>query len=315
LLEILKKKKSEKKKEVIFVDLSAGVCSASSAFIFILDFISQKDQTLADLKVKVFVQDISDIALDFGIKILNQVAKGVPFEVQIEKIVSDASRINIKKEIGENPDIVFLAFSLYDIFRDDTDSMISWSDKILKATSDLGVFALVEPALKRRNSLFIMKIREALKNYVIAPCTHYEACPVLKIKDDWCHFGTKWVPPLSLSRGMNLIGGRVPEINFSYLVLSKNKDFSRWKNLHRVVSHKLEEKGRIRFWTCSSSGKNLFQILERNIGEKNSDVESVHSGDVVFINEAKERNGFFELDQNSEFKIVDCLFRHDFFER
>ena len=65
MLEILKKKKSEKKKDVIFVDLSAGVCSASSAFIFILDFISQKDQTMADLKVKVFVQDISDIALDF----------------------------------------------------------------------------------------------------------------------------------------------------------------------------------------------------------------------------------------------------------
>ncbi len=308
-------KKMNGKKDLIFVDLSAGVCSSSAAFIYLLDFMARENKNLKDLKIRLVVQDISDVALDFGLKILHQISKNVPFKFEFEKIVSDASRISIKKEIGENPDIAVLSFSLYDIFHTDIDGMIAWSDKVLKSISDYGIFVLIEPALKKRNSLFIMKIRNALRDYVVAPCTHYEDCPVLKIQDDWCHFGTKWVPPLSLSRGMNLIGGRVPEINFSYLILSKNKEFSRWVNFHRVVSHKLEEKGRIRFWTCSSSGKNLFQILKKNISDKNSDIEYVQSGDVVFIGSTKNRDNFYEFDENSEFKVISSLFSLKFFER
>ncbi len=308
-------KKVSEKKNLIFVDLSAGVCSASAAFIYLLDFIARENKNFKDLKIRLVVQDISDVALDFGLKILHQISKNVPFKFEFEKIVLDASRISIKKEIGENPDIAVLSFSLYDIFHTDIDGMISWSDKVLKSISDYGIFVLIEPALKNRNSLFIMRIRDALRDYVIAPCTHYEDCPVLKIRDDWCHFGTKWVPPLSLSRGVSLIGGRVPEINFSYLILSKSKEFSRWVNFHRVVSHKLEEKGRIRFWTCSVSGKNLFQILKKNINDKNSDIEYVQSGDVVFIGSAKSRDGFYEFEENTEFKIINSLFSLKFFER
>ncbi len=312
--DIMHKKVSDKK-DLIFVDISAGVCSASAAFVYLLDFIARENKNLKDLKIKVVVQDISDVALDFGLKILHQISKNVPFKLEFEKLVSDASRISIKKEIGENPDIAVLSFSLYDIFHTDIDGMTSWSDKVLKSISDYGIFVLVEPALKNRNSLFIMKIRDVLRDYVIAPCTHYEDCPILKIQDDWCHFGTKWVPPLSLSRGVSLIGGRVPEINFSYLILSKSKEFSRWINFHRVISHKLEEKGRVRFWTCSGSGKNLFQILKKNISDKNSDVEYVQSGDVVFIGSAKSRDGFYEFEENSEFKIINSLFSLKFFER
>ncbi len=312
--DIMHKKVSEKK-DLIFVDLSAGVCSASAAFIYLLDFIARENKNFKDLKIRLVVQDISDVALDFGLKILHQISKNVPFKFEFEKIVLDASRISIKKEIGENPDIAVLSFSLYDIFHTDIDGMVSWSDKVLKSISDYGIFVLIEPALKNRNSLFIMRIRDALRDYVIAPCTHYEDCPILKIQNDWCHFGTKWVPPLSLSRGVSLIGGRVPEINFSYLILSKSKEFSRWVNFHRVVSHKLEEKGRIRFWTCSGSGKNLFQILKKNISDKNSDIEYVQSGDVVFIGSAKSRDGFYEFEENTEFKIINSLFSLKFFER
>ena len=303
------------KRDLIFIDLSAGVCSASSAFIYLLDFIARENKILQDLKIRLVVQDISDVALDFGLKILHQISKNVPFKFEFEKMVLDASRINIKKEIGENPDIAVLSFSLYDIFHTDVEAMIVWSDKVLKSVSDYGIFVLIEPALKKRNSLFIMKIRDALREYVVAPCTHYDDCPILKIQDDWCHFGTKWIPPLSLSRGMSLIGGRVPEINFSYLILSKNKEFSRWVNFHRVVSHRLEEKGRIRFWTCSSSGKNLFQILKKNISDKNSDIEYVQSGDVVFIDGVKSRDNFYEFEGNSNLKIINSLFSLKFFER
>jgi hypothetical protein len=330
------KKILDGKDEVVFYDISAGTCSASVAFaetlkeIYFADEQNHKNQIHErkddgkdkskhkkakenkKKKIKFFVQDISDAALEIGIRILNQSLENFPFDFEVKKIVSDASRLKIKQD---NPDIAVISYSLYDIFREDVEYMIVWVKGVLKSISPHGILIIVEPSLKKRGSLFIMKIRDALSDYVVAPCPLVNFCPMLKRGDDWCHFGVRWVPPFSLTRAINLIGGRPPDINFSYLVLSQSRDeyFNLPpKDIGRVVSHRLEEKGRIRFWLCKDGEKQLFQFVKKNISDENKDVFYVHSGDLVLVQSYEKKENFFEIKKDTRFSIIHKLFDFDF---
>ena len=317
----------DSKDEIVFYDISAGTCSASVAFaetlkeIYLSDEQNHKSQnqekskhkkekvisTIKRKKIKFFVQDISDVALEIGTRILNISLENFPFDFEVKKLVSDASRLKIKQD---NPDIAIISFSLYDIFREDVEDMILWVRGVLKSISPRGIFIIVEPSLKKRGSFFIMKIRDAFSDYVVAPCPNTKFCPMLKRGDDWCHFGVRWNPPFSLTRAINIVGGRPPDLNFSYLVLSQSKDeyFNFPESVGRVVSHRLEEKGRIRFWLCKDEEKQLFQFVKKNISEGNKEVFYVHSGDLVLIQSYEKKNNFFEIKKDTTLSIIHKLF-------
>ncbi len=306
----------KKKGEYVFVELSAGTCSGTTAFLKILKKMDGENGEEKKLKkkIRVTIQDISFPALEIGKRVIDEFMSPLTsFDVEVREEIGDASRVKIQKITGgRKPDLVLISFSLYDVFRDDVEDMIIWCDKILRALNKGGLLVIVEPALKRKNSLFIMKIRDALRGNVLAPCPHMKDCPILRRKDDWCHFGVKWRPPDFLTRGMYLIRGRPPDLNFSYLVLSPNSASEKIREhdytIARVVSHRLDEKGRVRFWTCENRGKVLYQFLRRSKTEGNSEVEYVHSGDLVSIQGSEEKNGYFEITERTFFKIRSKLF-------
>ncbi len=319
------------KDHINIFEISAGTCSGISAFLYLLkkQYIKLGRNIRHNKKLNIFVQDISELALDLGIK---QIEKFLPiqgFDVSLRKIVADSTKLNIHKEVGEKADIVIISFSLYDIFGTSVDDMISWCKKMMKYISDNGLFFIVEPAVKNRNSLFLMKIRDAMRENVISPCPHYKDCPLLRRGDDWCHFGVRWKAPEYLERAMYMIGGRPPDINFSYLTLSKKyrlenllkisngskQDFQHKPEQNmkiiRIVSHRLEEKGRILFWSCEESGKFLYQFLKRNSSKTVEDVFRIVSGDLIEISGVVKRENFYEILPNSNLKIILRLFDLD----
>ncbi len=295
------KDKILEKEDIVFVELSAGTCSGSAAFLYLLEEKGKKQR-----RIRIFLQDISPVPLDLGMKILSKFDLK---NVEINKVISDATRIRIKRDLGVEPDIVLCSFALYDMFRDSVDDMVIWCDRIIKSLKEDGLLLLIEPALKRRNSLFLMKIRDALRMSVIAPCPHKLDCPILKRSDDWCHFGVRWIPPDYLTRGMYLIGGRPPDINFSYLVFSRGeRGNGQEKILARVVSHKLEESGRIRFWTCEVGEKKLYQFLKKHETDKNSDIKIIHMGDLIAVDGAENKGRYMSISPKTNLKLVQKLF-------
>ena len=287
------------KEEIHVIDFAAGSLSASCAFLDVL-FVEGKEKVKTK-KIKFTVQDISDMSLKVGIKILEKIAQHYPVEIEIEKKVSDT----LREKVSPDTDLAIISFSLYDVFGDDTAEMTAWLERNTKKLKADALFVVVEPAVKKRNAKFLMEVRDNLRKFVQAPCTHTNDCPIRKRQDDWCHFGLKWRPPSWFERAVFMIGGSIPEINFSYLVLSKNP--KRYEGFARVVSRRLDEKGRIRFWTCESEGKILYQVLKRDITEKNKMASKILQGDVVKIEGWEERDGFRKITPETKVEIQDFL--------
>lgn len=125
---------------------------------------------------------------------------------------------------------------------------------------------ILEPST-RENSRALIKIRECALNKgysIIAPCTHCEACPMLKRKNDWCHDSVEKPKIDSL---MNL---KLPfsekNLGFSYLFLSKKISTNDLTNANqaRVVGDFLKEKGKTKVAICQSSERQFLSWLKRS---------------------------------------------------
>ncbi len=279
-----------------FYDIASGTGSGTISFLYKL----KKIQNLQNkAKINIFLQDISPTALEIA-KILSQnLSKDLPYNIKISTYTRDSAKIYF----DTNPDLVVLSFSIYDIFGNDIEEIKIWCRKVLKSLDKNGLFVMVEPASKKTTSRIIMEIRNEFRGHVLSPCTHLKDCPLLK-KGDWCHFGTQWTPPLYLSRAMNMVGLRTPNINFSFVILSKEEIDKKDEKYARVVSHRLEEKGKITFWTCEKGSKIKYYTLNKNISEANKKIESVKMGDIILIQNAHQRkNNEYEIAQDSTVEI------------
>ncbi|MCS7213577.1 MAG: small ribosomal subunit Rsm22 family protein [Candidatus Calescibacterium sp.] len=299
--------KSKIGSEFTLYDISAGAGSATAAFLYILKKISNEakkhKRESKPHQINLFLQDISPTFLEIAKALSEEISKKLPYKVNISTDVSDSARIQFESK----PDLAISSFSVYEIFGDSKDEIKVWCHRILKSLKEDGIFILIEPASKLRNSKIIMEIRDEFKEYIISPCTHNKKCPLLN-KDDWCHFGLRWNPPLYLTRAMNMIRLRVPDINFSYIILSKNK-VEKDERFARIVSHRLEEKGKISFWTCEKGEKLKYHILKKNISEKNKDVEQIQMGDMVLIQDSTEKGkNEHEISSDSVLEIKGKLF-------
>lgn len=286
--------------EIKVHDVSCGTGSAILALLYLLKR-TVGEEAKKNIKLEITLQDLSAPFIEIAEKLVSEFLKGFPVEARVRKLVGDSTRTRPDSK----PNLVICSFSLYELFDDSVEEMIVWSKKILKSMDKNGLFFITEPAMKNRNSKFIMMMRNELREHVISPCTHRANCPL--IKDDWCHFGLKWEPPFFLTRGLNMMGGRPPDVNFSYLVLTPQKaDVD--QNTARVISHRLDEKGKIVFWTCEGSGRVKNYVLTKNIRETNRDAEALHIGDVVEIEGFTERRiGEREIGPHSRVRIKQTL--------
>lgn len=120
---------------------------------------------------------------------------------------------------------------------------------------------IIEPGSKE-NSRDLSTLKDALQAKVLLPCLSNRKCGALAKPQDWCHEEVEcefpaWLNELGASAKM-----RKESLLFSYLLLEVGGKTAQRNDL-RVVSQRLERKGQVECWLCSSEGK-IFARAQRS---------------------------------------------------
>ena len=145
-----------------------------------------------------------------------------------------------------------------------------WCDQLMAPT---GTCVIVEPAL-RETSRALLEIRDHLVArglFVVAPCFWQGPCPALARERDWCHDAA---PPAAEGRS---------RVDFSYLVLRHERRPVTDPSVFRVVSDRLDEKGRLRLFGCGPAGRHPLVRLTRDHAPANAALEHTQRGDAITI--------------------------------
>jgi hypothetical protein len=111
---------------------------------------------------------------------------------------------------------------------------------------------------------------------VAAPCYWQGPCPALARERDWCHDAA---PPVAADRS---------RVDFSYLVLRRTGTPETDRGLFRVVSDRLEEKGRVRLYGCGPAGRHALVRLTRDHSEANTPLDTAQRGDAITASDLHE---------------------------
>ena len=152
-----------------------------------------------------------------------------------------------------------------------TERVRAWCETLLAPG---GTVVILEPAL-RETSRELLAVRDQLVAgglHVVAPCLWQGPCPALARERDWCHDAT-YEPPA-------VVGQRPRRVDFAYLALRTTGEPSQDPSLFRVVSDRLEEKGRLRLYGCGPAGRHPLVRLDRHHTESNAAFAEAERGDL-----------------------------------
>jgi ribosomal protein RSM22 (predicted rRNA methylase) len=184
-------------------------------------------------------------------------------------IVADLSRAGRPQGVSGTFDLVVAAHLLNELpisVEARATLVRRWCDELLAPG---GLCVLLEPAL-RETSRALLAVRDLLVAgglFVVAPCFFQGPCPALARDRDWCH------DAIQAER----------RVDFSYLVLRASGAASTDPTLFRVVSDRLEEKGRLRIFGCGPSGRHELVRLKRDRGAANAALDEVERGQVLQV--------------------------------
>lgn len=154
--------------------------------------------------------------------------------------------------------------------------VIGWCRDLL---ANDGSCILVEPAL-RETSRALLALRDRLiaaGHRVVAPCLWQGPCPALARDRDFCHASAG-----AITQGRS-------RVDFSYLVVRKSGPVCGDKDLFRVVSDPMKDKGRLRVFACGPVGRLLVTRLDREASASNQAFDQLGRGALVKIERAQAR--------------------------
>jgi SAM-dependent methyltransferase len=169
-----------------------------------------------------------------------------------------------------------------------------------------GALVVIEPALRDRTR-HLHAVRDRLAAAapageepvatVFAPCLHAGACPALAVPGEWCHEDLdvdlpEWLVPLARAAGLRWQG-----LTFSHLVLRRDgvtlagatgradAGSAASGKLHlRVISGRIETKGKIELLACTASGARArLRRLDRERTDASAPWDALVRGDVVTL--------------------------------
>lgn len=161
---------------------------------------------------------------------------------------------------------------------------------MLEAASPEGSVIIIEPAL-RETSRALHEIRDWVIDsglaQVFAPCTRRLApCPSLADERDWCHEDRPTSLPERTDKLAALTGLRQYGLKFSYLTLRRATDAQLDVTSGcalRLISGRLESKGKIECIVCSDAGRSTVRLLRRDRRLENRGFERSRRGDVLVM--------------------------------
>lgn len=179
-----------------------------------------------------------------------------PTDVQVTWVCQDMTRVISSSK----KDLVMASYSLCEIAEEDqTRTIESLWNKTRR------ILMIIEPGTPKGFHC-IRKAREKLIDlgaFLIAPCSHVQACPVAK--GDWCHFSVR-LPRSSWHRQVKEGTLNYEDEKFSYLIFSR-APISR--GLSRVIRHPLKGSGFVKLQLCTEAG-----LVEKTISRKDKQLYS-----------------------------------------
>lgn len=195
-------------------------------------------------------------------------------------------------------DLVLFGFVLNELFLDQpAEARIeARADVLRRAASELregGALLVLEPAL-RETARELMQLRDLLvaprvAPFVAAPCLHAAPCPMLPSERDWCHQELPYALPPALADVARAASLRYEGLSYASLVLTNVAAEGVAPGVVRVVSDRLETKGKLELFGCSETGYTRFTRLARDASPANEAFDKARRGDVLAIEGAGTR--------------------------
>jgi len=160
-------------------------------------------------------------------------------------------------------------------------------DEFVPIALEASLLLLLEPALKE-TTRELMQVRDVLAAraaapFVIAPCLHALACPMLPSERDWCHQELAYALPPSLADVARAASLRYEGLSYASLVLANSPRPTLPAHSYRVVSDRLASKGKLELYGCSEAGYTRLTRLDRHASEHNHPFESARRGHVLTV--------------------------------
>lgn len=159
---------------------------------------------------------------------------------------------------------------------------------------------IMEPATQQ-DSRRLLGWRDQLikkSNYVYAPCTHQEACPLLvESKTDWCHDRVHVEMPAWYAKIEELLPIKNRTLTVSYLAVRKTPPKDLEPTIVRLTGDLLEENGKDRQLICRGPKREFISWMLRHGKHKEH-----------------KRGNFYELDDSFEVRANELRVPKDKFE-
>jgi len=187
-------------------------------------------------------------------------------------------------------DVIVASHMLNELFASDLarlDARTAFAQSLANRLTPNGLLVLVEPALKRTGrELLVIRDRllQQTKLAALAPCLFQGACPAIQRPRDWCHADRPWTPTELVVEAGAAAGLERDTLKYTAVVFGrrhpapeKTKDVATF----RIVSSRLEEKGKSRYFGCGPSGRHALVRLDKSSTGENAAFDSFERGDLV----------------------------------
>ena len=190
-------------------------------------------------------------------------------------------------------DLVLFGFVLNELFLDqpEVERTQRRAELLCQASERLapaGAIIVLEPALKP-TTRELMHLRDVLvaraaAPFVVAPCLHTRACPMLPSERDWCHQELPYALPPKLAEVARAAQLRYEGLRYASLVLrNSERPHDQDEHLYRIVSDRLASKGKLELLACGTPRYQKFTRLERHESAENEAFGAAERGALLEI--------------------------------
>jgi ribosomal protein RSM22 (predicted rRNA methylase) len=187
-------------------------------------------------------------------------------------------------------DVILAANVLSELNRGNDDRIAERTETLQRWMSSLtstGILILIEPALSTLGQ-DLQAVRDHLAASgdvtIVAPCPGNLPCPLLA-RGDWCHQRRSWDRPAVIADLDQRSGLDKRHLAYSFLILSRNGITPDGR--YRVLSDRIQEKGKIVHELCGPDGLVRATCLKKQRSDSNRIFWKIRKGDWLHIEGAE----------------------------
>ncbi len=206
-----------------------------------------------------------------------------------------------KQAFGREFDLVVCGFVINELFTEQApEERIAARAQLLRDMAAClrpqGSLVVLEPALKE-STRELMAVRDLLATqagapFVHAPCIHDNPCPMLQGERDWCHQELAYALPPDLARVAEGAGLRFEGLSSASLVLRNEPRpvlTQPDRDVYRIVSQRLETKGKLELFGCGERGYVRLSRLDRDASAANAAFGAAQRGQILEVGALDEK--------------------------